>query len=93
MGEGIGSNKEAVRDVDDLQVKVGKIKQPPGLAVVEILGLMEVHQVLVVSEDLDGKGRAVEVMSPRLQSMDDHKEFSVVDVVVSFSRNEGLGEV
>ena len=32
-------------------------------------------------------------MSPRFQGTDDGKEFSVVDVIVSFCRRERLGEV
>ena len=39
------------------------------LAVVEVLGLMEVCQVLVIYEDLYREERAMEVVPPRLQSM------------------------
>ena len=63
-GEGIRTSKEASQDMDDLEVKVGKIEQPSGLLTVEILGLMEVCQVFVVCEDLDGERGAMEVMSP-----------------------------
>ena len=50
--EGIGSGKEMAWDMDDFEVKVSKVKQPLGLTTVEVLGLTEVCQVLVVSEDL-----------------------------------------
>ena len=60
---------------------------------IEILGLTEVRQVLVVCEDLYGEWGSVEVMSPGLQGADDGKELPVVDVVVSFCGDEQLGEV
>ena len=76
---------EVVWDIDDFKIKVSKVEQPLCLSVVEVLGLMEIHQVFMVYEDLDGEERSVEVMSPRFQGTDDGKELSVVDVVVSFS--------
>ena len=62
-GEDIRTSKEASQDMDDLEVKVGKIEQPSGLSTVKILGLTEVRQVFVVYEDLNGERRAIEVMS------------------------------
>ena len=79
--------------MDDLQVEVCKIKQSPCLAVVEILGLVEVCQVFVVCKDLDGEGRSVEVVPSGLQGTDDGKELPVVDVVISFCWDKRLGEV
>ena len=63
-GEDIRTSKEASQDMDDLEVKVGKIEQPSGLSTVKILGLTEVRQVFVVYEDLNGERRVIEVMSP-----------------------------
>ena len=51
---------------------------------VEVLSLTEVHQVLVISKHLDGKGGAVEVMPPGLQGADDGKEFLVIDIIILF---------
>ena len=92
-GEGIRSSKEVAWDVDDFQVEIRKVKQPSCLATVKVMGLMEVRQVLVVGEDLDGERGSVEIMSPRLQSADDCEELPVIDVVVSFRWNEQLREV
>ena len=47
----------------------------------------------MVSEDLDGEGRSMEVMPPGLQGVDDCEEFLVIDVVVPFCRDEQLGKV
>ena len=49
---------------------------------------MEVCQVFVICEDLDGKGRTMEVVPPGFQGVDDGKELSVIDVVIAFRWNE-----
>ena len=92
-GEGIRSGEETAWDVDDFQIEVGEIEQPSCLAMVEILCLTEVCQVLVVGEDLDGEQGSVEVMSPGFQGTDDCEKLSVVDIIVSFCRDERLREV
>ena len=60
------------------------------LATIEVLCLTNVCQVLVVSEDLDGEGGTMEIMSPGFQGTNDGKELSVVDVVVAFCWDEQL---
>ena len=92
-GESIRSGKEAARDMDDFEVKISEVEQPPRLAAIEVLGLTEVRQVLVICEDLYGEGGTVEVVSPGLQGADDHEEFSVINVIVSFSGDERLREI
>ena len=79
--------------MDNLKVKVSKVKQSPGLMVVEVLSLMEVYQVFVVGEDLHRKRGSVEIISPGFQGANDSKEFTVIDVIVMFYENERLGEV
>ena len=74
--------------MDDLEMEIHKIKQPPCLSAVKVFCLTEVCQVLVVSEDLDGEEGPVEIVSLGFQSTDDCEEFSVVDVVVLFSWDE-----
>ena len=68
--------------MDHLEVKVSKVNEPTRLAMVKCLGLTEIGQVLVVSEDLYWKGGAVEIVAPGLQGTNDCEEFPVVDVVV-----------
>ena len=60
---------------------------------VDVLGLMEVYQVLVICEDLDREGGTMEIMSPGFQGVDDGKELSVIDVIIAFCWDERLGEV
>ena len=93
VGKGVRPGKETAWDMDDLQIEICKVKQPSCLATIKVLRLMEVCQVLVIHEDLDGEGGSMEIVSLGYQSMDDCEEFSVVDVIVSFHRNEQLREV
>ena len=92
-GEGIRSSEEMAWDMDDLEIEVCKVKQPPCLSAIEVLGLTEVRQVLVICEYLNGERGAMEVVSPGVQGADDCEEFPVVDVVISFSGDERLGKV
>ena len=50
--------------MDHFQIEVGKIEEPTGLSAVEVLSLAEVGKVLMVGEDLDRDGGALEIMPP-----------------------------
>jgi len=63
------------------------------LLAVQGLGLSEVDKVFMVNEDLNWEGGAMEVVLPRFEGANDGKEFSVIDVIVSFSLRERLGEI
>ena len=63
------------------------------MVAVERLGLAEISKVLVVGEDLYGKGGAVEIVAPGFQGANNGEKFPVVNVVISFSGGEGLQEV
>ena len=79
--------------MDHFEVKVGKVDEPTCLSAIEHLGLAEIGEVFVVGEDLHGERGTMEVVTPRLQGVNDGKEFAVVDVIISFGGGEGLGEV
>ena len=89
-GKGIRSGEKTAWNVDDFEVKISKVEQPSRLTTVEVLCLMEVHQVLVVCEDLDGKRGTMEIMPPGFQGTDDCEDFSVVDIVIALCRDERL---
>ena len=57
---------------------------------VERLGLAEISKVLVVSEDLYREGGAVEIVAPGFQGANNGEKFSVINIVISFGRGEGL---
>ena len=92
-GESIRLCQEMAWEMDDFQVEVSKVEQPPCLATIKVLSLAEVCQVFMIGEDLNGEGGSVEVVSLGFQGMDDGKEFPVIDVIVSFCRDEQLREV
>ena len=59
----------------------------------KILGLFEIPQVLMIRYYSYWVFHAREVVAPLFQSLDDSEEFSVIDVVVSFSGREGGGMI
>ena len=54
----------------------------------EIVAHLKVGQVLVVCKNLDGERGSGEVLLPCLKGVEDGKEFSVIDIIVAFSRGE-----
>ena len=93
MGEGIRSGEELAGNMDHSEGEVGEVNKPACLLSIKQLRLMKVREVLVISENLQWEGRAMKVVVPRFQGADDHEEFPVINVVVSFGRRERLGKV
>jgi len=54
------------------------------------LGFLEYLEILVVREDFDVMGGSFEVMTPLLESFNDSKKFSVIDIIIAFSFNKGF---
>ena len=59
-----------------------------GLATIQTLGGTEEGKVFMIRENLDGKGRSMEVMMPGFESTDDGEEFLIVNIVVAFHWEE-----
>ena len=89
----IRGREETTRDMDHFEIKISQVEKPVGMFMVEILRLVEVGQVFMVGENLNWERGALKIVVPGVKTMDDSKEFSVVDVIVSFSGGERLGEV
>ena len=69
-------------------------EQPPlSLLASEILGLFEIFQILVVCDYNHQVFSSGEVVLPFLQSLNNSKEFSIIDVVVLFHQGEGGGMI
>ena len=79
--------------MDHSEIEVSKVNKPACLLSIKQLRLMKVCEVLVISENLHWEGRAMKVVVPRVQGVNDHEEFSVINVIVSFGRRERLGKV
>jgi hypothetical protein len=60
------------------------------LAIIEFLGFSEIEEVKVIGVDLDLMWGSVEIVSPLVQGSNAAKEFSIIDLVSSFCRVEGL---
>ena len=74
--------------MDHFEIVVSEVNEPACLAAVMCLGLAEIDQVFVIGKDLHQEGRAVEIVVPGFQGMDDWEEFAVVDVIISLGRGE-----
>ena len=80
--EGIGLCSEAFRAEADGEVELGEVLRPAGLTVGQDLGTGEVLQVLVVSDHIDQRGGALEVMSPVLESLEVGQQLLVMGIIV-----------
>ena len=63
------------------------------LLVRKFTGVFDVGEIFVIGDDGDGKRSSLEIVFPLGESKDDHKQFSVVNIIVSFSEGECFGEV
>ena len=93
-GEEVGSAREGVRaskefsgDMDHLQVEIGEVNKPARL------GLAEIGKIFVVSEDLHREGGTMEVVTPRLQGVNNSEKFAIIDIIIPFGGGEGLRQV
>ena len=74
-------------------VKILKKEGPATLVMRELVRVLEIGQVLMVSEDGDRMWGVLQVLFPFIQSEDDGKKLLIIDIVVLFHCREGLGEV
>ena len=58
------------------------------LSASKVLGLFEIPQILMICYHYHWVFSSGEVVVPLLQGLDDHKEFSIIDVIVSFCQRE-----
>ena len=73
----------------DSQVELGKVFRPSSLMSGKLLCSGKVFKVLMVSENIDGKGRSLEVMTPNRECSKDSKQFLVVGVIVELGSRKG----
>ena len=72
------------------KIKVLKKQGPAGLPSGEFARILEIREVLVIGEDGDGVRSPLQVLFPFHKSEDNGEELSIVNVVVTFGRGEGL---
>ena len=59
----------------------------------QFLGSVEVSEILMISINDHWEERSQKELSPLFDGMDDSKEFSIVDLIISFCRAEQLREI
>jgi len=74
----------------DHKVETGKVFVPSCLSCVRIL-VIEIMQILVISDHIDQKSRAFEVMSPSFESFKNREEFFVMHIIVEFKSRKSPG--
>ena len=79
--------------MDHCEVEVCQVKEPAGLSTVQCLEFTEVSEVFMISENLDGKRRAMEVISPGFEGTDNCQQFVAIDIIILFCWREGLKKV
>ena len=67
-------------------VKVLKKKGPVSLSSREFARVLEIGQVLMISEDGDRVRSSLQILFPFRKSEDNSKEFPIIDVVVALSQ-------
>src|SRR5260221_14189123 len=78
-------------DVFECVVEVLEEFNPPSLSPSDLLGLSEILEVLVVSEDPDWVFRAEKQGATTLESEDDSCEFFIMNIIVLFCREKASG--
>ena len=91
--EGVSWDHFGIREDFPDDIKVLEKQGPVSLASRQFAGVFDIGEVFVVGDDGDEMGGSLDVLFPFLQCENDGKEFTIVDVIVSFSGNEGLGEI
>ena len=80
--EGIGLCSKVSRAEADGKVELGEVLRPVGLTAGQDLGAGEILQVLVVSDHIDWRGRALEVVVPVLEGLKDGQQLLVMGIIV-----------
>jgi len=89
--QGVGLCTKFTRSETNDQVKRGEVFQPSGLPTGENLRGGEVLQVFVVGHDVNWKGRALQVVMPALESLEDSEELLVVSIIVQLGCSQSAG--
>ena len=79
--------------MDEVEVEILKEHHPSGLMAGQLLWLAKVCQILMVGEEGDRVVGSLEVVVPVVESVNYSEQLPSVDIIVSFSRGEGLGKI
>ena len=93
MRQHIGRTHGCAGDMDEVEVEILKEHHPLGLMAGQLLWLVKVRQILMVGEEGDGVVGSLEVVAPVVEGVNSSKQLPIIDIVVMFSRGEGLGKI
>ena len=93
MREGVGGGHLSTREDFPNYIKVLKEEGPVSLASRQCARVFYIGETFVGSDDGDRMRGFLDVLFPFLQCKDYGKEFTIIDVIVSFSRDKCLGEI
>ena len=91
--EGISWGHLGTREDFPNYIKILEEQGPAGLVLRQFAGVFDIGEVFVVSDDGNRMGGSLDVLFPFLQCEDSGKEFTIIDVIVSFSGNKCFGEI
>ena len=80
------------RAVVEGEVKAGEVERPASLSPIELLSGAEVFEILMVRPNLYRVTSPFEIVTPFLESSNDGKHLSVMDLVIVLYRIQSLGE-
>ena len=72
------------------EIKMQKVKQPSSPSPIELLGCLEVFQVLVVSPHFAMMLHSFKEVLPLLKGMNDSQHLFVMDLVISLHRTKAF---
>ena len=72
-------------------MKVWEEEKPLGLSARQFAGFFKVDEILVVWQNLHGKGGSEEILSSFFKAIDNSQQLLIKDIVVVFGGGEGLG--
>ena len=74
-------------------VEILEKEGPVSLATREFVRIFKIRQMLMVGENRDRMGGALQILFAFCQGKDDSEKFPIIDVIVALHSGEGLGEV
>ena len=91
--EGVSRAHLSTGSDNPFNMEVLQEEGPTCLSAREFMGIFDVEEIFVISDDGDSKRSSLEVVFPLGESKNDCKQFSVINIIVSFDEGEHFGEV
>ena len=91
--EGVGGSHLGTQEDFPDDIKVLEEQGPASLVLRQFARVLYIGEILMVGDDGDRMEGSLDLLLPFLQHKDDSKEFPIIDVVFSLSRNKSFGEV